>query len=82
MDLLIESFQSYYGLDWLALLFGFTGTYLLTQKYKIGFLLSALGCLSGLAVASISLQFGFILSNFLMMSMMCKGYLDWAKEAA
>lgn len=78
LDILLESFQNYYGLDWLALICGFSGMYLLTKKHKAGFLLSAAGCCAGLAVAAISIQFGFIISNILMVSIMLKGYLDWA----
>ena len=81
LETVLESFQTYYGLDWMAFLAGLTGTYLITKKYRIGFLLSSVGCLSGLFVAAISLQFGFIVSNALMIGMFIKGFREWGMSA-
>ncbi len=80
IDAIIESFYAYYGLDWLALLCGVIGMYLITLKSRIGFLFSGLSCMSGFAVAMISLQFGFVAYNIILLSMMTKGYIEWGRD--
>lgn len=77
IDLVIHSFQLYYGLDWMALASGVSGTWLLTQKNAFGFLLSGIACCCGLAIAFISLQYGFIIYNIILLTLMAKGFFGW-----
>lgn len=79
-DLIIKSFSHYYGLDWLALFFGVIGTYFVTQKKRIGFAFSIMSCLCGFAVASISMQFGFVFYNLLLVTIMAKGWMEWGQK--
>jgi hypothetical protein len=79
-DLLYQSLMKYYGLDWLAFASGMAGMFLLTKKSRWGFLLSSLSSLSGFTVAALSLQFGFVIYNFLLIMVMIKGYRDWGRE--
>lgn len=79
-DIILQSLMTYYGLDWLAFISGISGMYLLTQKSRWGFALSSLSSLSGFAVACISLQFGFLVYNFVLISLMIKGFLEWGHE--
>ncbi len=76
-DTIIDSFNQYFGLDWMAFLFGMSGTYLLTCRNHWGFLLSTLACFCGLSVAVISTQYGFILYNSVLIIMMVKGFITW-----
>jgi len=76
--LILESLTKYYGLDWLAFISGISGMYLVTKKHRAGFGLSALSSLSGFAVAAISLQFGYVFYNILLITLMVKGYREWA----
>jgi len=76
--LILESLTKYYGLDWLAFISGISGMYLITKKHRAGFGLSALSSLSGFAVAAISLQFGYVFYNILLITLMVKGYREWA----
>ncbi len=73
----LNSFSIYYGLDWLALAAGVYGSYLMTNRNRIGFLMTGIGCLSGFAVALISGQFGFVAYNLILMGMMVRGFLLW-----
>lgn len=76
-DIIIKSFLTYFGLDWLAFVSGIIGMHLLTQKSRWGFAFSMLSSLSGFAVASISLQFGYVVYNFLLIALMYKGWREW-----
>lgn len=75
--LIAESLLKYYGLDWIAFAAGILGMYLITQKSRLGFAFSALSSLSGFAVAAMSLQFGFVFYNILLIALMAKGYREW-----
>jgi hypothetical protein len=70
----------YYGLDWVAFITGLSGAYLITKKSYWGFALSGLCCFAGFAVAALSYQFGFIAYNLVLMTIMAKGFMDWAGE--
>jgi nicotinamide riboside transporter PnuC len=80
MEIIIDAFQKYYGLDWLALVSGLSAMYLLTQKKRIGFLVNVITCICGLSVALLSSQFGFVLFNTAMMGLAVQGYFNWQKE--
>lgn len=77
IETFLNSFSIYYGLDWLALVAGVYGSYLMTNRNRIGFLMTGIGCLSGFAVALISGQFGFVAYNLILMGMMVRGFLLW-----
>jgi hypothetical protein len=78
-ELLITSFLNYYGLDWLAFASGMAGMILITKQSRWGFVFCALSSLSGVAVALMSLQFGYIVYNAMLVMVMAKGYVEWAK---
>ena len=80
MNQIIESFSLYYGLDWLAFGAGLWGMYLITNKNRLGFAMSIIACLSGFAVALISSQFGFVIYNAVLITMMVRGFLNWGRE--
>jgi hypothetical protein len=74
----------YYGLDWLALVFGLAGMWCLTQQKRIGFCISSVGCLAGFGAAVLSGQLGFVAYNLILVAMMMRGFFRWnnAKSAA
>ncbi|MGB4057103.1 MAG: nicotinamide mononucleotide transporter [Alphaproteobacteria bacterium] len=74
---ILQSFFQYYGLDWLAFATGMTGMTLITRKSRWGFILCAISSLSGFTVAFMSAQFGYVVYNLLLASIMMKGYFDW-----
>tara|TARA_B100001179_G_C18563804_1_gene391845 strand:- start:816 stop:1136 length:321 start_codon:yes stop_codon:yes gene_type:complete len=80
MQQLIESFQTYYGLDWAVLGLGLYANMLIANKKKIGFLINILACMCGFSVAVISGQFGFVVFNCIMIAIMGKGFLNWNAE--
>ena len=65
--------MGYYGLDWLALVFGLSGSYLISSQNRFGFLLAGVGCLCGFFVAVLSAQFGFVVYNVLLLAIMLRG---------
>ena len=75
-------FTSYYGLDWLALAFGISGSYLITNQNRMGFVLCGVGCLCGFAVAAMSAQFGFVMYNVILIAIMIRGYINLSRYQA
>lgn len=71
---------NYYGLDWLAMLCGFAGMWLLGKKRKVGFLFSAGGMIAGFVVSIIASQYGFIVANAVMFGIAVRNYVLWALE--
>ena len=78
LESLINSFSLYYGLDWLALASGLSGTLLITNKDYRGFGLSIISCLSGFAVALLSGQYGFVVYNLMLLALMARGFFTWS----
>lgn len=79
MNPIFESLLQFYGLDWLAFISGISGMMLITRKLRLGFALSTLSCLAGFATAALSGQFGFVVYNLLLATIMIKGYISWSK---
>lgn len=82
MEALIESFQTYYGLDWLAFALGVSGAWMITCKQSLGFVLCSVGCLCGFIIALISSQYGFVLSNMCFIMINMRGFFNWSQEEA
>ncbi len=76
MDGFLTALMAYYGLDWLALALGVSGSYMITGQNRFGFVLSALACLCGFAVALMSAQFGYVVYNVLLAGIMMRGFLN------
>jgi hypothetical protein len=82
MDIILDSLRQYYGLDWVAFAAGMYGMWLLTQQNRWGFFFNAIACMSALIVACISLQFGFLVYNTLLIFMMVRGFVRWTRPDA
>lgn len=80
IDLLVQSFYVYYGLDWLSFFFGVGGMYLISEKNKVGFLLQAISVICAIGCSAIAGQFGFIVSNAVMFCVVSYGYSNWNDE--
>ena len=76
---LLGTLTVYYGLDWLALALGVSGSYMITGQNRFGFILSALACLCGFAVAMMSSQFGYVVYNTLLAGIMMRGFLNLSR---
>ena len=79
MGSVFQDIFAYYGLDWLTMVFGLWGTYLITNHKPVGFAINFVSALCAFAVASLSGQYGFIVYNFLFMMVALKGYFGWVK---
>ncbi|HEY0901437.1 MAG TPA: hypothetical protein VGD95_04880 [Micavibrio sp.] len=82
MENIITILTAYYGLDWLALLFGVSGSYLISSQNRWGFLLACVGCVCGFFVASLSAQYGFVVYNLLLLLIMLRGYVNLSRFQA
>lgn len=79
-EVLIESFARYYGMDWLAMIFGFTGAWMITNKNKTGFILTLISLCFALMTALIAEQFGFVFANLISMGIAIRGFIHWRSE--
>ena len=79
MDGVWSILTAYYGLDWLALALGLSGSYMITSQNRFGFLLSSAGCLCGFCVALLSSQFGFVVYNVLLLAIMMRGFVNLSR---
>lgn len=77
LDAIIESFQTYYGLDWMTLCLGLVGSFLVSEQKRIGFLFSICSCMAGFSIACLSGQYGFVVYNCLLIAIMGRGFLKW-----
>ncbi len=78
---ILHALTQFYGLDWMAMLFGLTGTYLISNQDKRGFAFSTVACACGLSVAVLSGQAGFVAYNAVLIGLMLKGFVGWNRSA-
>lgn len=81
MDSIIESFSLYYGLDWAGITLGLMGSFLVSNRQALGFLVMCAGAVCSLAVAILSNQYGFMVGNTLFIAMHLRGFLNWTRPA-
>ena len=81
VEAILHSLQSYYGLDWLAFIMGFSGAWLISYKRSYGFVIASVGCICGLIIAFMSGQYGFVVSNLSFILINVSGYIRWQREA-
>ncbi|MDB5491471.1 MAG: putative rane protein [Micavibrio sp.] len=77
MHALTHTLFQFYGLDWMTMIFGLTGSYMISNRDKRGLAINALACVFGLSVALLSGQAGFVAYNAILILLMCKGLLSW-----
>jgi nicotinamide riboside transporter PnuC len=73
----MEILLQYYGLDWLSMILGFTGAWMITEKRPIGFLFTILSVLFALATALMANQYGFVIANIISIGIAGRGYYKW-----
>ena len=71
---------NYYGLDWLAMLFGFYGMWLLGKKKKVSFIFTAIGTVFAFTVSVLSSQYGFVVANAIAFVLSTRNYILWYLE--
>jgi len=71
---------NYYGLDWLAMSFGFIGMWLLGKKRKVSFIFTAVGMMFAFSVSVLSSQYGFMVANTIMFGLAIRNYIMWHSE--
>lgn len=81
MDTVITLFGTYYGLDWASMVLGFFGMYLLSERNRLGFVLTIGGALLAVGVSIIASQYGFIFANFVNICLALWGIYKWGKPA-
>ena len=76
----MDIFLQYYGLDWLSMVMGFAGAWLVTEKNKYGFILTIISVTLALIVALMAQQFGFVFANVITIGIATRGFMKWKAE--
>jgi len=72
--------MQFYGIDWLAIVCGLTGVYLLGNKNKIGFLVFMAASLSWIAVGVLIGSFAIIIGSSIFFMMHVRGWFNWSRS--
>ncbi len=67
----------YYGIDWLATVFGLTGVYFLGNKNKIGFLLFMGASLSWATFGFLTSSIPITIGSTIFFLMHLRGFINW-----
>lgn len=76
----IENITTYYGLDFLTIIFGIIGYLYITEKKAVGFLFNATAVLIAANVAIIASQWGFLIANSVQFVVATRAYIKWRRE--
>ena len=84
MDIIVthisDSFATYYGLDWLSMITGFIGAYLLGNKDKRSFIFSIISLLAAITTAVWASLYGFVFANLIGIGFALRNYYLWHRE--
>lgn len=80
VEYIVSGFYLYYGLDWASFLLGVYGMYSLSEKKKVGFIFQVLASICAIVCSYWAGQFGFIMSNAVMMGVAGYGFWNWNKD--
>lgn len=80
MDMFLAAILENYGLDWVAMVFGVSAGYLLSQKDRRGIVCNVIACIASFYVAMHSHQYGFMCSSALTMGIMVRAYMKWQDD--
>lgn len=73
----VHSLGTYYGADWLSMLTGFTGSWMVTSRNHWGFLFMIASMLLAGVTAVIASQYGFIFANIISIGIAIRGFVTW-----
>ena len=80
IKILVESFYTYYGLDWISFIMGSIGLYLISIKNKKGFIFQGIAVICSGICSIIANQYGFVFSSLLTFVLTIYGYINWKKS--
>lgn len=73
--------MQYYGFDWLAMVCGLTGMYLLGSKSKFGFFFFMIGSSSWIMVGFLVNSIPLICGSSMSLILQIRGLLNWYRES-
>lgn len=76
----MDSWERYYLLDWVAMLFAFASVYLLGNRKRVGFVLFILSNFVWIAVGFLADSSGMIGGNLIFLFINARGWLKWKSE--
>ena len=79
MGNILSFLTQFYGLDWLSMVFGLWGFYLITHNKNWGFLLQGIASVLGISVAILAGQVGNVVYNVVFTVIALQGYSNWLR---
>jgi len=73
-------FLQYYGIDWMATVFGLSGVYLLGSRNKLGFILFMAASLSWVTFGVMTHSVAVIIGSSIFFIMHLRGFINWFRE--
>ena len=73
-------FGTYYGLDWISMILGFFGAWIVGNKNPKGFIIVICSVILAMITAIIAEQYGFIVANTVSIFIATRNYRLWVKE--
>ncbi len=81
MEVFTALIGQYYCLDWICMITGFYGGWLITNKNSYGFVFTMLSMFIAMVVAIMASQYGFIFANLINIFIAARGLSLWTREA-
>ena len=75
----MQVFQ-FYGIDWMATVFGLTGVYLLGNQNKIGFIVFMMASLSWISFGVLTGSVPVVIGSTIFFVMHLRGFIKWSRE--
>ena len=77
LELFYEYVFQFYGLDWLSVISGLYGTYLLGNQRRVGFLIIIGSLICAATVAVLAQTYAFLAANIPAIYLNFRAYLKW-----
>jgi hypothetical protein len=77
MNIFLDFFTKFYGIDILAMILTFTGIYLIGNKKRYGFIIALLGNIIWVSLGVWVQSIGLIFANFVIVILYVINYLKW-----
>jgi len=80
IEYIVQGLKLYYGLDWLSLILGLVGLWMISVKNKNGFILQSVSVALAGIVAYMAQQYAFVVNSLISASILLYGYHNWSKD--
>ena len=76
------NYFQYYGIDWIATLFTFSGIWQIGNKNRVGFVLMMCGCTNWIIIGYLADSMAMVTANIIFFLMNLHAVIKWSKSDA